>query len=317
MSAASPFLFACPICRSPLLDENPAQLRCPTDGSVYCKVDGIWYCLPDQLRSSFQQFIPEYEHIRLAEGRGADTPTYYRALPFQDLTGRFQADWQIRSRSYQTLIAEIVLPLEKRLHRPLQILDLGAGNCWLSYRLAQRAHNVAAVDLSTNPLDGLGAWIHYDAAFTPIQADFDHLPFQDNQLDLVIYNASLHYSRHYENTLSASWRLLQPCGVLVILDSPLYHSAGSGVQMVREREAQFLQTYGFPSNGLDSENFLTYERLAVLSQHLGVDWRLIRPFYNLGWELRPWKARLRGQREPARFALIIASKGTVPVSERG
>lgn len=317
MTAASPFLFACPVCGSPLRDENPAQLCCPTDGSVYRKVDGIWHCLPDQQRSNFQQFIQEYEHIRMAEGRGMDTPAYYRALPFQDLTGRFKSDWQIRSRSFQTLIREIVLPAEKRIQRPLQILDLGAGNGWLSYRLAQRAHHVAAVDLLTNPRDGLGSWVHYDAAFTPVQADFDHLPFQHNQIDLVIYNASLHYSTQYENTLSVSWRLLKPGGVLVILDSPLYHSANSGVQMVREREAQFLKTYGFSSNGLQSENFLTYDRLANLAVSLGINWRLIRPFYNLRWEFLPWKARLRGHREPARFALIVASKGIAPQTERG
>ena len=68
-------------------------------------------------------------------------------------------------------------PAEERLARPLRLLDLGAGNGWLSYHLARRGHEAAAVDLTVNDFDGLGAHVHFDAPFTPVQAEFDHLPF--------------------------------------------------------------------------------------------------------------------------------------------
>ena len=293
---------------SPLLEAGPAEQRCPAEGTVYRQKDGIWPFLTPQGKETYGQFILEYETVRRAEGRGSADPAYYRALPFEDRSGRFRSDWQIRARSYQTLLEEVVVPLEKRVRRALSTVDLGAGNGWLSYRLAQRGHQAAAVDLLTNPLDGLGSHIHYDTPFIPIQADFNHLPFVGDQIDLVVFNASLHYSTRFETTLCEAWRILKPGGVLVLLDTPVYRDASSGAQMVREREAQFQKEYGFASNALASENYLTRPRLKELGQVLGVRWNLIRPFYGWRWELRPWKASLLGRREPAQFYLIHAAK---------
>jgi SAM-dependent methyltransferase len=187
----------------------------------------------------------------------------------------------------------------------LKILDLGAGNGWLANRLAQRGHLVAAIDLMTNSFDSLGAYIHYEAPFIPIQADFDHLPFTDGSdasigdastgFDLIIFNASFHYSTCYEKTLQETLRVLRPQGLVVLLDSPLYRDPASGEQMVREREACFTRQYGFPSNALSSQNYLTYERLESLAVQFSLDWRRYRPRYGLRWALRPWKARLLGQ----------------------
>jgi SAM-dependent methyltransferase len=164
------------------------------------------------------------------------------------------------------------------------------------------------VDLLTNPLDGLGAWVHYDAGFVPVQAEFEHLPFQARQMDFAVFNASLHYSTGYEKTLGEAWRVVRPGGILVIVDTPIYHRAESGEQMVREREAHFKEVAGFASDALASENFLTDERLAALGRTLGVRWHAHTPGYGLEWALRPWKARLRGTREPARFAVVWAEK---------
>ena len=63
------------------------------------------------------------------------------------------------------------------------------------------------VDLLTNPLDGLGSHIQYDTPFIPLQADFNHLPFVGDQNDLVVFNASLHYSTRFETTLCEAWRI--------------------------------------------------------------------------------------------------------------
>ncbi len=173
MSALSPFQFACPACTTPLVEIAPGQLLCPTDGQMYRQIEGIWRFFPGHHDKDTARFIDEYEQIRQLEGRGSSDPSFYRALPFHDLSGRFTADWQIRAQSYRSLLGTIVQPLERRRGSPLCIADLGAGNGWLSYRLAQRGHLAAAVDLLVNPLDGLGAWDKYDAGFTPIQASFD------------------------------------------------------------------------------------------------------------------------------------------------
>src|SRR5579883_917111 len=97
--------------------------------------------------SARQRFLEEYRQIRYAEGRGSDDPAYYRALPFRDLTGRNSAMWAMRAATFRYFEKRILAPLEARTHRPLDILDLGAGNCWMSYRLALRNHNPVAADI--------------------------------------------------------------------------------------------------------------------------------------------------------------------------
>lgn len=305
--APSDLQFACPACGGPLRAVSPDEQACPAHLLAFRRVDGIWRFLsPDRARR-LDRFIAEYEAIRAAEGRGSDDPAFYRALPFSDLTGRFAGDWRIRARSYQALVTRVIAPLE-RDRRRLRALDLGAGNGWLSYRLSARGHCVAAVDLLTNPRDGLGAWTHYDAPFTPIQADFDCLPLAPGQFDVAIFNSSFHYAVHYEATLASVLRILKPEGAVVILDTPIYASAESGARMVQERQARFERSYGFPSDALASENFLTYARLRALGQSVGIEWQEFKPFRGLRWMLRPWIARARGTREPAEFLLLVGRR---------
>ncbi len=309
MTTELAFAFACPRCRSPLSGVGADSFVCSKDGLRFDRTEGIWRFLLPQRRELLAPFMRDYESIRRAEGRGSDDPAYYQALPFEDLTGRFHNDWQIRETSFRAFLRHVVEPIEARQRGPLRVLDLGAGSGWLSYRLAQRGHPVAAVDLMDNEFDGLGAHRLYDTRFLPVQAEYDRLPLQDGQAALAIFNAALHYSTDYETTIREALRVLQSDGSLVILDTPIYRDPSSGEAMVREREADFRRRFGFPSDALASENYLTYDRLALLGKRLGLRWRTVVPWYGLRWAIRPWMARLRGRREPARFLLIEGRRG--------
>ena len=341
MNNPAEFEFACPICQARLDPISPNEFHCAVDGTAFLRIDGIWRMMCPERSAHYDRFVKEYEAVRQAEGRGSDDSAYYRALPFADLTGRMTADWRIRTASFRALIDHVIAPLEgasaiandsrsvissKRSDREissssneisrfakndrpaLKILDLGAGNGWLSYQLAKRGHAVGAVDLLTNNRDGLGAHIHYDLSFTPIQAELDHLPLAGNQIDIVIFNSSLHYSVNYETTLCEAWRVIKANGRVVILDSPVYSDAESGKEMVHERQEQFLRAYGFPSNSIASENFLTHKRLHALATSTSTEWRFVKPTYGWRWAIRPWIARVRGRREPAQFMLIVGTR---------
>jgi SAM-dependent methyltransferase len=250
----------------------------------------------------------DYETVRRGEGRGDTNAAYYRALPFQDLSGRFAEDWTVRAASFRALTDRLLPAWEKDLGRAGVVVDVGAGCGWLAYRLAQRGHRAAAVDLQTNSEDGLGAYVHYDAEFVPVQAEFDRLPFTTGCVDLLVFNASLHYSTDYRVTLQEAFRVLSPQGVLVVLDSPLYRRASSGQAMVRRREAAFARRFGFPSNALPSEHYLTPARLHELGDTLGVRWTTTYPRHGIRFAIRRWKTRVFARREAARFPLLVARK---------
>jgi len=301
-------LFICSRCRTKLERTTPERFTCPHDGLEFWNVDGIWRFLLPESEAHYARFIRDYETIRQAEGRGSNSAKYYRALPFKDLSGHFKRDWRIRARSFRALENKVLTKLQGPLERSLKVLDLGAGNGWLSNRLAAQGDRVFAIDLLVNDIDGLGAWKYYEHTFTPLQAEFNHLPNMDRFADVIIFNASFHYSEDYAQTLGEALRVLSPKGRVVIMDSPVYRRSSSGVKMVEEREAQFVKKYGVASDNLQSENFLTYTRLDELAKKLDIQWRFLTPFYGVRWILRPLASILLRRREPAKFHLIVGRK---------
>lgn len=302
------FYLSCPRCWAKLHEVDASTLRCEMCGQIYACEDRIWrFLLPERLEY-FRVFIDDYQLVRRAEGRIRQDQQYFRQLPFADISDDKANIWKIRAASYRAFVQRVLAPMEGETKAALRCIDLGAGNSWLSNRLVERGHLAAAVDLLTNDWDGLGALSHYKTWYLPLQAEFDRLPLVDQQCDLVIYNSSFHYSTDYSVSLSEALRVLKPAGKIVILDTPVYNSAESGKQMVREREQQFVELAGIPSNSLPSENYLTVDRIRELSDNLSIRWKFIRPFYGIRWAAKPWFNRLIGRREPAMFYLLVGEQ---------
>ena len=305
------FRFACPTTHAPLEYLEADSMHSRLNGNVYRRVDGIWRFLRLHRAAYFAEFVAGYEALRRAEGRGSAAADFYRALPYAKVAGNnpfhSTAGWQLRARSYETLMRDVVQPLARRRRRPLRIADLGAGNGWLSHRLAQAGHHVLAVDVLTNREDGLGAFVQYEVPFVPLQAEFEMLPLSDGQLDLVIFNAAFHYADDYETVLLEAARLLLHEGRLVIMDSPFYNAPESGLQMVAERAAYFAAQVGSPQPATEAEGFLTYDHLTGLALRSGLAWHLHWPLPQWRWTWRRWRARRHGDREPAQFPLVCGS----------
>jgi SAM-dependent methyltransferase len=256
------------------------------------------------LVSSRQKFLAAYRTIRSAEGRGSGESAYYRALPYRDLSGRNSDQWAIRGKSFRYFERHILFAIEREAGRPLDVLDLGAGNCWMSYRLSLRQHRPVALDIFTDEMDGLRAARHYGDRFPLIEAEFDHLPFRSSSFDLAIFNASLHYSTDYRRTLNELRRCLRPSGHFVIIDSPIYALPEHGERMRVERHNEFEKRYGFRSDAMPSLEYFDQPAIAALAEQLKIKWRIYRPWYGWQWWLRPWKALLHGRRPPSRFWIL-------------
>jgi SAM-dependent methyltransferase len=251
------------------------------------------------LTAARRQFLEEYGKIRSAEGRASTSGDYYRALPFADLTGRNTAQWRIRARSFRYFVRRILPP------QPCGVLDLGAGNCWFSNRLAEMGHRPVAVDIFADAQDGLRAARQYSAEFPVIEAEFDALPFGSGRFDLAVFNSSIHYSQDYRRTLAEALRCVRPGGQVVIVDSPVYSRREHGERMRAERRATFERRYGFSSDALGSVEFFDLGMLDQLSRELSLTWKVHRPWYGWRWLLRSPIARLRGRRPPSQFWILV------------
>lgn len=305
----------CPQCHQPLgrLEQcdpgsSADSMTCAECGFCMEKVNGVWRALTLQQHHRHRIFLSEYEELRRREGRGSNQAAFYLTLPFSDLTRRFTWQWKIRAKSYRMLEKHILPKIEAEHPEGLRILDLGAGNGWLSYRLALRNHFPWAVDLSADPWDGLEAARHYQPVlyqfFPRVQAEMDCLPFNDRQFDLVIFNASFHYSAEYGKTLREALRCLTAQGKILIIDSPTYSTLDQGLRMQQERHLQFERTFGFPPQHAASKDFLTPSMIESWSD-LNIEWETYHPWYGLKWALRPWIAKLRGRRVPSRFHIYL------------
>ena len=297
--------FECPQCGA-ALDAG----HCQSCGFLLCICDGIFDALPPARKAHYAHFIEDYEKIRAAEGRGSISEDFYLALPYKDVTGKNHRQWQIRSRSFDCLMQQVLKPNFPK--DGTRILDLGAGNGWLSYRLASAGYHPVAIDLLVNDSDGLGAAAHYRAhlprLFPRVRAELARLPFQQGQFDVAIFNASFHYAEDYAACLREAFRCVRPGGMVIISDTPWYSSDRSGRQMLAERRNAFLAQYGLASDSIKSLEYLTDEHLRQLEKQFSTRWTTHTPRYDLRWRMRPLIARLRRRREPSKFRIYAARK---------
>lgn len=236
-------------------------------------------------------FREAYAEHRAAEGRRYDRAAML-ALPYLR-HGPLARQWSVRARSYDAL-ARLVGKV-----RPARVLDLGAGNGWLSYRLALSGISAVAIDVRDDTVDGLGAAACYDGRFDRVSASFDALPVRDRSCDMVIFNAALHYALDLGAVLAEARRTVRPRGRIVVLDSPFYTRERDGEAMLREKKASGAYTAALLAPPFIE--YLTLDRLAVASP--GLAWRRHRVRYPLWYELRPLMAWLGAKRQPSRFDL--------------
>jgi SAM-dependent methyltransferase len=310
----------CPECNANLtpmayhaLGQSQEPIVCRECLALMAQERGIWLALAKSREKHFEEFIRNYEAVRKAEGRGSEDPEFYLSLPYRDYTERNSWQWNIRARTYKYIERRVLPEIGRHSSQSLSVLDLGAGNGWLSYRLTILGHRPIAVDLQTNAFDGLGAAVHYQHSlsmlFPRFRAELDRLPFESRQFDCAIFNASFHYSENYDSTLAEALRCIRVGGTVVIADTPFYTRDEYGQQMLRERRTLFQQQFGLSSDSLASREYLTPESLAALEARHNLWWKTHDVWYGLRWACRPVVASVRRRREPSKFRIYTAEVG--------
>lgn len=301
-----PWNFLCPACSEEVdynkqLSEKSATCLCGN------QID-INYFIPDFLtpdrRKYFDKFLKSYLSIRHLEGRAELTVKEYNNLPYVEAGTPLAWQWYIRAKSYEAL-KKLLL---RMIPEGAKILDLGAGNGWLCNRLNKLGYDSLAVDVNIDEFDGLRAIQTYGAHLPSIRCEFDNLPVENNTVDAVIFNASFHYVANAAATLSNIMRIIKPGGFLIIMDSPVYKARSSGDEMIATLHDDFEKKYGDRSDHLNQIGFLTHTEIDRLADQFSLKMKKYKIGYGIKWALRPWIAKIKGKREPAKFALYSFQK---------
>lgn len=262
--------------------------------------------MSEEERESAAAFLQQYDTVRTAERWGDGSAEYYQHLPFRDITGLHAFEWRIKAASYTELLNQL------RARNARTVLDVGAGNCWLSYRLWREGFKGAATDIRIDDYDGLTAPRRYwpeAHQWLRARVPFEKPRFAPAAFDAVVFNASLHYTNEPGSILDAYLPLLRPGGALYIVDSPVYRDEKSGKQMMQERERQFREKYNIEMTEATQSFYLTYNDLQEIAVQLSCTLKSYRPKYGLKWALRPLIAKALGRREPASFGVHVFEKG--------
>lgn len=317
LPGADRFRLRCPECKGAAFSIGD-DLFCPREGRRFPGDDGVLPLVRSERRRALAPFLEGYRRVRQCEGWGG-AASYYLGLPF-DSDGRHRNIWKIRARSYRAAIGALTsrFPDMKRVDewnkRSLRILEVGAGNGWFSWRMAEAGHVVLATDVSLDAEDGLGAIARYARPcpalhdrLTRALADMEELALDDGQFDVVVANASLHYARSLPRAVAEAHRVLQPGGRFLVLDSPVFDEARSGNEMVRERrrrqEERLGACFADPTTG-----YLIETEFVAMLEGAGFRVDIERPFEGIPRLLRRGARSLRGLTSPARFPVFVAEK---------
>jgi SAM-dependent methyltransferase len=295
--------FECPECLEGVADDGAGGVTCGSCGAGFGPRGGVYRFLSNARAAAASRFEQQYRIVRQREGFRSASPEYYRALPSVPSDDRDAGRWRVRSESFAHLLA---YAQSVSVAGPLRVLDLGAGSAWLSHRFACAGHRTVAVDRLDDEADGLGACRHYRVPIVAVQADFDALPFEPAQFDLVVFDGSLHYSPDPASTLAHAARMLAAGGAVAVMDSPMFADEDDGRAMVASERRKLAEHHGIEDAVGPGVGFLTYGALDRAASLLGLHGLFVASNGTVGWRLRRKVSRLRLGRAPAAFGVWVA-----------
>jgi ubiquinone/menaquinone biosynthesis C-methylase UbiE len=133
--------------------------------------------------------------------------------------------------------------LQKK-ERPLNILEVGCGNGWLSHQLTTIEGSVVeAVDVNRIELDQAARVFAGVKNLNFIYGDIGSGFLNDQRFDIVVFAASVQYFQSFRGVINIALNVLNKKGEIHILDSKFYSS--NEVKNAKRRSQGYFQKMGF------------------------------------------------------------------------
>ena len=148
-------------------------------------------------------------------------------------------EWKIREHSLRQLIGLMAnYPNGKKL------LDLGCGNGWLARRLAELGMEVLGLDKNETELRQASR-LFRENNLSFVCGDVFHASLDGFQFDTILLASCIQYFPDIAALVSRLLNLVKYSGNILIIDSPLYQSAGEAME-ARMRSSKYFSAMGNP-----------------------------------------------------------------------
>lgn len=148
-------------------------------------------------------------------------------------------EWEIRKRSSQRLIDCL-----KAKGRPLNILEIGCGNGWLSAKMAA-VKNTTVKGIDANELEIKQAKrVFTNTNLEFFYAGFDPEMFGDERFDVIVFAASVQYFSSLPDVLQSALSRLTKNGEVHLTDTHFY--SPSEAASAAQRTFDYYESMGYP-----------------------------------------------------------------------
>ncbi len=196
--------------------------------------------MPPLQHLSDEGFTEQYCTLRGKEGR-LYTDAALKNLPVVSPQHPHYGEWIMRKQS-----ADRLLRYALKRNAPLNILEVGCGNGWLSARLAAANANwqVTGMDINTIELQQAQRVFAGQGNLQFLYGNLDNSGTKERHYDLIIFAASIQYFPSLKATLKLALEHTSLYGEVHIMDSPLYQP--DEVTAAGKRTKEYYTGLGFP-----------------------------------------------------------------------
>jgi ubiquinone/menaquinone biosynthesis C-methylase UbiE len=189
------------------------------------------------------EYLLEKTYLEVREKEGwLYSDDSVRLLPSGGFKKEHQQIWRWRQRSLHRLIFYI----RQQFKAPIQILDLGCGNGWMSHALASALPHaqVWACDINQSELEqGNRVFQLPNLRFYFADIEKGHLPA--DQFDLVVMAGVFQYFADATGIQEQLHRVLKKGGESHIIDTNFYHNQAKR-HWAQAQSTQYFETLGRP-----------------------------------------------------------------------